>query len=44
LIVGCCANIEQIIKQLQKLYDVDRVFLLSGGANSLMERMEKLFR
>jgi acetolactate synthase-1/3 small subunit len=44
LIVGRYANIEQIVKQLQKLYDGDRGFLLSGGAGSLMDRMEKLFR
>jgi len=44
LIVRHDANIEQIIKQLQKLYDVRKVFLLTGSGDSLMLKMARLFK
>jgi acetolactate synthase-1/3 small subunit len=43
LVVRHDANIEQIIKQLQKLYDVRKVFLLTGSGDSLMRQMTQLF-
>ncbi|MCK9615390.1 MAG: acetolactate synthase small subunit [Candidatus Omnitrophica bacterium] len=43
LIVKQEENIEQIIKQLQKLYDVIKVRLLTGSADILMRKMARLF-
>ncbi|MDD4183702.1 MAG: acetolactate synthase small subunit [Candidatus Omnitrophica bacterium] len=43
LIVRHDSDIEQIIKQLQKLYDVRKVFLLTGSGDSLMRQMARLF-
>ncbi|MFA5337406.1 MAG: ACT domain-containing protein [Candidatus Omnitrophota bacterium] len=43
LIVKRDEDIEQIIKQLKKLYDVVSVCLLSSGSDTLMHRMTQLF-
>jgi len=43
LIVRYEDNIEQIIKQLQKLYDVTSVCLLTGRSDILMSKMAGLF-
>ncbi len=43
LIVRYEDNIEQILKQLQKLYDVARVCLLTGASDILMSKMAGLF-
>lgn len=44
LIVRYEANTEQIIKQLQKLYDVTNVYLLTGASEILMSKMAGLFK
>ena len=43
LIIKHDENIEQIIKQLQKLYDVANVCLLTGSGDILLREMARLF-